>query len=114
MKMGEGQRCKSGRRLRGESESVCVCELRRAWEKTLEDMGGRGGGGWIHGVQSERGADEDGGRAVFNQNVFQLILQLGHCSLALAHTRDDIASSAMRVINIMMTDWQSCGTASAR
>lgn len=43
MKMGEGQRCKSGRRLRGESESVC--ELRRAWEKTLEDMGGLGVGG---------------------------------------------------------------------
>lgn len=52
-------------------------------------------------------------RVVFNQNVFQLILQLGRCSLALAHTRDDIASSAMRVINIMMTDWRSCGTASA-
>lgn len=69
-------------------------------------------------AQSERGADEDGGetgwwRVVFNQNVFQLILQLGRCSLALAHTRDDIASSAMRVINIMMTDWRSCGTASA-
>lgn len=53
------------------------------------------------------------GRVVFNQNVFQLILQLGCCSLALAHTRDDIASSAMRVINIMMTDWHSSGTASA-
>jgi len=53
------------------------------------------------------------GKVVFNQNVFQLILQLGCCSLALAHTRDDIASSAMRVINIMMTDWRSCGTASA-
>lgn len=52
-------------------------------------------------------------RVVFNQNVFQLILQLGRCSLALAHTRDDIASSAMRVINIMMTDWRSGGTASA-
>lgn len=65
-------------------------------------------------AQSGRGADEDGGgRVVFNQNVFQLILQLGRCSLALAHTRDDIASSAMRVINIMMTDWCSCGTASA-
>lgn len=53
---------------------------------------------------------------VFNQNVFQLILQLGRRSLALAHTRDDIASSALRVINIMMTDWQSRGTlgASAR
>lgn len=54
------------------------------------------------------------GRVVFNQNVFQLILQLGCCSLALAHTRDDIASSAMHVINIMMTDWHSCGTVSAR
>lgn len=53
-------------------------------------------------------------RVVFNQNVFQLILQLGRCSLALAHTRDDIASSAMHVINIMMTDWNSCGTASAQ
>lgn len=51
---------------------------------------------------------------VFNQNVFQLILQLGHCSLVLAHTRDDIASRAMHVINLMMTDWQSCGTASAQ
>lgn len=53
-------------------------------------------------------------RVVFNQTVFQLILQLGHCLLALAHTRDGIASSAMHVINIMMTDWKSCGTASAR
>jgi len=50
------------------------------------------------------------GRVVFNQNVFQLILQLGRCSLALAHTRDDIASSAMRVMTIMMTDWRSGGT----
>lgn len=54
------------------------------------------------------------GRVVFNQNVFQLILQLEHCSLAFAHTRDDIASSTLHVINIMMTDWQSYGTASVR
>lgn len=69
-------------------------------------------------AQSGSGVDEDGGRlgwgrVVFNQNVFQLILQLGCCSLALAHTRDDIASSATRVINIMMTDWHSDGTVSA-
>lgn len=30
-------------------------------------------------------------RVVFNQNVFQLMLQLKCCSLALAHRRDDIA-----------------------
>ena len=74
-------------------------------------------GYWKRATRSERGADEDGGGPGWggwsNQNVFQLILQLRSCSLALAHTRDDIASSATRVINIMMTDWRSCGTPSA-
>ena len=62
-----------------------------------------------------RGTDEDGvRRVVFNQNVFKINFTINACSLTLAHTRDDIASSATRVINIMMTDWHSFGnTASA-
>lgn len=52
-------------------------------------------------TENQGGADEDGGRVrrvVFNQNVFQLILQLRHCSLALAHTRDGATVIRMSLI----------------
>lgn len=50
-------------------------------------------------------------KVVFNQNAFQLILQLRCCSLALAHERWHC--SVRHVIYVMMTDWCSWGTVSA-